>query len=49
MVQGGLLVADNAINHHDTLKPMLERAFHDERVDASVIPVGKGELICRKV
>ena len=49
MVKGGLLVADNAINHHDTLKPMLERALQDERVDALVVPIGKGELICRKV
>ena len=49
MVRGGLLVADNAINHHDTLKPMLERALHDERVDALIVPIGKGELLCRKV
>ena len=49
MVKGGLLVADNAINHHKTLEPMLERAFHDEHVDALVIPVGKGVLLCRKL
>lgn len=49
MVKGGLLVADNAINHHKTLEPMLEFAQHDERVDALVVPIGKGELICRKV
>jgi predicted O-methyltransferase YrrM len=49
LVKGGLLVADNAINHRATLAPMLERAAHDERVDALVVPIGKGELVCRKV
>jgi predicted O-methyltransferase YrrM len=49
LVKGGLLVADNAINHYETLKPVLERALTDERVDALIVPMGKGELICRKV
>ena len=49
MVKGGLLVADNAINHYDTLKPMIEKALSDERVDALIVPVGKGELLCRKI
>lgn len=49
LVQGGLLVADNAINHQETLKPMLDRALSDERVDALIVPIGKGELVCRKV
>ncbi len=48
MVRGGLLVADNAINFRETLEPMLERALSDERVDALIVPVGKGELVCRK-
>lgn len=48
LVPGGLLIADNAINHYETLKPMIDRALADERVDAMVVPVGKGELICRK-
>jgi NTP pyrophosphatase (non-canonical NTP hydrolase) len=43
-----LLVADNAINHRETLQPMLDRALADERVDALIVPIGKGELICRK-
>jgi len=46
---GGLLVADNAINHEATLRPMLERALHDERVDALVVPIGSGVLACRKL
>ena len=49
LVKGGLLVADNAINHRETLQPMLDRALADERVDALIVPIGKGELICRKV
>lgn len=48
LVKGGLLVADNAINHRDSLKPMLDRALNDERVDALIVPIGKGELVCRK-
>jgi len=48
LVKGGLLVADNAINHRETLQPMLERALSDERVDALIVPIGKGELVCRK-
>jgi caffeoyl-CoA O-methyltransferase len=48
MVPGGILVADNAINHQATLRPMLERALQDERVDALIVPIGKGELVCRR-
>ena len=48
MVPGGLLVADNAINHRETLQPVIDRALSDDRVDAMVVPVGKGELICRR-
>jgi caffeoyl-CoA O-methyltransferase len=48
MVSGALLVADNAINHRATLQPMLDAAFSDPRVDALVVPIGKGELVCRK-
>ena len=49
LVKGGLLVADNAINHREALQSMLERALHDERVDALMVPIGKGELVCRKI
>jgi caffeoyl-CoA O-methyltransferase len=48
MTSGGLLVADNAINHEATLRPMLDRALGDDRVDAMIVPIAKGELICRK-
>ncbi|NIA15355.1 MAG: O-methyltransferase [Nitrospiraceae bacterium] len=49
LVPGGLLVADNAINHRETLQPMLDRARTDERVDALIVPIGKGELVCRRI
>jgi len=48
MVSGGILIADNAINHEKTLRPMLDRALTDNRVDALIVPIGKGELVCRK-
>lgn len=48
LVAGGLLVADNAINHQAVLQPFLDRAEQDRRVDALVIPIGKGVLLCRK-
>jgi len=49
MVRGGLLIADNAINHYETLKPMIDKALSDPRVDTLVVPIGKGELLCRKL
>ena len=49
MVKGGLLIADNAINHYETLKPMINKALSDQRVDALVVTIGKGELLCRKL
>jgi len=48
LVSGGLLVADNAINHQATLQPMIDAALLDSRIDALVVPIGKGELVCRK-
>ena len=49
MVRGGIFVADNAINHYETLKPMIDKALADKRVDALIVPIGKGELLCRKL
>ncbi len=49
LVPGGWLVADNAIDFRETLQPMLDRALADERVDALIVPIGKGELVCRKL
>lgn len=48
LVKGGVLVADNAINHYETLKPMIDKALNDARVDSLVVPIANGELVCRK-
>ena len=49
LVNGGILIADNAMSHRDDLQPLIDRALNDNRVDALVVPIGKGELVCRKV
>jgi caffeoyl-CoA O-methyltransferase len=48
LVPGGLLVADNAVDFEEALRPMLDRALADARVDTLVVPFATGELICRK-
>jgi predicted O-methyltransferase YrrM len=49
LVKGGLLAADNAISHKEVLTPMLQRALGDDRVDALIVPIGSGVLVCRKL
>ena len=49
MVKDGLLVADNAIDFGEALVEMLDRALNDERVDAQIVPIGKGVLVCRRL
>ena len=49
LVPGGVLLADNAIDHKQALGPMLDSALNDARVDALVVPIGKGVLVCRKI
>jgi predicted O-methyltransferase YrrM len=48
MTPSALLVADNAINFKEKLQTMLDRALADDRVDALIVPIGQGELVCRK-
>ena len=48
MVSGGILIADNAINHAETLKPFLDYVYNDQRVDSVLVPFKNGELVCRK-
>jgi len=48
LVPGGILVADNAISHQAALGPMLDHALSDPRVDALIVPIGTGDLVCRK-
>ena len=47
LAAGGFLVADNVISHQVELAGFVERALGDERVDALVVPLGKGLLVCR--
>lgn len=46
MTRNGILVADNVISHKEILEEMVERALNDRRVDAMVVPIGSGELLC---
>jgi predicted O-methyltransferase YrrM len=48
LAPGGFFVADNVISHQAELAGFVERALADELVDALVVPVGKGLLVCRK-
>ncbi len=55
---GGLLVYDNVISHgavwpvsfsaRERARPTVEKALADSRVDALVVPIGHGELVCRR-
>jgi caffeoyl-CoA O-methyltransferase len=49
LVPGGILVADNVISHADDLQLFVGNAEADPRVDSVVVPIGKGELVCRKL
>jgi predicted O-methyltransferase YrrM len=49
LVPGGLLAADNAINHRETLQPLIDHALQDPRVAALVVPIDNGVLLCRKM
>jgi caffeoyl-CoA O-methyltransferase len=47
-VPGGLIVADNVIDHRQECEPYIRHALADPRVDAVIVPIGKGELLCRR-
>ncbi len=48
LAPGGLFVADNVISHKAELAAFVEQALADERVDALILPVGKGLLVARR-
>lgn len=48
LVSGGLLIADNAIDHYDEVKPMIEKVQGDDRFDCLTVSIGKGEFVCRR-
>ena len=49
LVSGGLLLVDNVISHATFLERFVQYAADDERIDAVVVPIGKGLLLCRKI
>jgi caffeoyl-CoA O-methyltransferase len=49
LAPGGLLVADNVISHQESLQSFVDNALSDSRLDAMVVPIGKGLLVCRKL
>ena len=49
LVSGGIFIADNALSHSQELQPFIDHAHSDVRVDALVLPLGKGLLFCRKL
>ncbi len=48
IIKNGLLVADNAINHYETIRPMIDKVLKNENYDSLIVPIGKGELVCRR-
>jgi predicted O-methyltransferase YrrM len=49
MIAGGILLADNVISHQVELQSMIDIALADERVAATIVPVGEGILMCRRI
>jgi predicted O-methyltransferase YrrM len=49
LVSGGWLIADNVTSHRDELQPLLDHALADTRVDALILPLGSGLLLCRRI
>jgi len=47
--RGGLVCVDNAISHASEFQDFLDDALLDARVDAVIVPIGSGLLVCRKV
>ena len=49
IVPGGIIAVDNVISHADELADFVSHVENDPRVDALVVPIGKGILVCRKI
>ena len=49
LVSGGIVAVDNVISHADELADFVTEVENDPRVDALVVPIGKGILVCRKL
>ncbi len=44
-----MIVADNAINHYETIEPMIDKVMKNTKFDSLIVPIGKRELICRRI
>jgi predicted O-methyltransferase YrrM len=49
IILNGMIIADNAINHYDSIKDMVENIMKNKEYDCLIVPIGKGELICKKI
>ena len=49
LTPGGILAADNVVSHAEALSDFVAQTENDPRVDALVVPIGKGILVCRKL
>ena len=49
LTPGGLIAVDNVISHADELAIFVSHVENDPPVDALVVPIGKGILVCRKM
>jgi caffeoyl-CoA O-methyltransferase len=49
LAPGGILAVDNVLSHAEELSDFVAQAEDDPRVDALIVPVGKGILVCRKM
>jgi predicted O-methyltransferase YrrM len=49
LVGGGIFAADNIVSHQTVLQPFVDHVLDDPRVDAVVVPIGKGILLARRV
>ncbi|MCY3410992.1 MAG: class I SAM-dependent methyltransferase [Candidatus Heimdallarchaeota archaeon] len=49
MVSGGIILADNAINHAETLKSFFDAVEKHKEFDSLIIPIGKGVLMARRI
>jgi len=48
LVPGGVLAADNILSHQEACAPFVAHVLADPRVDALVVPIGKGVLVARR-
>jgi caffeoyl-CoA O-methyltransferase len=48
IVMRGILIADNALSHAVEIGAMLKKVEADTRFDSMIVPIGNGELVCRR-